>query len=116
VKTLPDKASAADARIVTGERLVAADDTGGRVRVHLASGNTVDSDLLVGAGQGASMAIEDAVILTQRLATEPVPAPLAALAAYEQARRPRITKMLKAGRSNRAVKSGGAIRRRLATA
>ena len=64
----------------------------------------------VGAGQGASMAIEDAVVLAQRLADGPVPA---ALAAYEQARRPRITKVLKAGRDNRAMKTHGPVRRRL---
>jgi 2-polyprenyl-6-methoxyphenol hydroxylase-like FAD-dependent oxidoreductase len=243
VKTLRDTASAAGARIVTGERVVAADDTGDRIRVHLASGNTTDSDLLVGAdgiwstvrtildanaphpdyaglysvsgtatldtapgifnmtigrggafihldagdgtvwwsaqvadptrpdpgtvdlallrdkyrhedqvldvlrhttamqrptldhvlapvpawrgdrivlvgdaahpvgaGQGASMAIEDVVVLAQRLAAHPVPA---ALAAYETARRPRITKMLKAGHDNRAMKTRGPLRRRL---
>lgn len=64
----------------------------------------------VGAGQGASMAIEDAVVLAQRLATAPVSA---ALAAYEEARRPRITKMLKASGDNRAMKTRGPIRRRV---
>jgi 2-polyprenyl-6-methoxyphenol hydroxylase-like FAD-dependent oxidoreductase len=64
----------------------------------------------VGAGQGASMAIEDAVVLTQRLAADPVPA---ALAAYEGTRRPRITKMLKAGQDSRARKTRGPVRTRL---
>jgi 2-polyprenyl-6-methoxyphenol hydroxylase-like FAD-dependent oxidoreductase len=65
----------------------------------------------VGAGQGASMAIEDAVVLAQRLATESVPA---ALAAYDATRRPRITRMLKAGADNRArKKAAGPLRRRL---
>ncbi|GAB1510253.1 FAD-dependent oxidoreductase [Actinophytocola sp. KF-1] len=64
----------------------------------------------VGAGQGASMAIEDAVVLAQRLTTAPVPA---ALAAYEDTRRPRITKVLKTGRDSRARKTRGPLRRRV---
>lgn len=65
----------------------------------------------VGAGQGASMAAEDAVVLAQQLVDAPVPA---ALAAFEQARRPRITKMLKAGQDNRArKKAAGPLRRNL---
>lgn len=68
----------------------------------------------VGAGQGASMAIEDAIVLAQRLAGEPVPS---ALAAFEQARRPRINKMLKAGQGNRArKKAAGPVRRRVTDA
>jgi 2-polyprenyl-6-methoxyphenol hydroxylase-like FAD-dependent oxidoreductase len=68
----------------------------------------------VGAGQGASMAIEDAIVLTQRLAAEPVHS---ALAAFEQARRPRINKMLKAGQDNRArKKAAGPVRRRVTDA
>lgn len=68
----------------------------------------------VGAGQGASMAIEDAVVLAQQLATAPVPA---ALAAYEQIRRPRVTRMLKAGQDNRArKKAAGVVRRRVTDA
>jgi salicylate hydroxylase len=67
----------------------------------------------VGAGQGASMAIEDAVVLTQRLAAAPVPA---ALAAYEQTRRPRITKVLKAGQDSRDRKTRGPVRTRLTDA
>ncbi|MFL6124294.1 FAD-dependent oxidoreductase [Actinophytocola sp.] len=65
----------------------------------------------VGAGQGASMAIEDAIVLAQRLATDPVPA---ALAAYDEARRPRVNRMLKAGADNRArKKAANPVRRRL---
>ncbi|HYQ63634.1 NAD(P)/FAD-dependent oxidoreductase [Actinophytocola sp.] len=65
----------------------------------------------VGAGQGASMAIEDTVVLAQRLATDP------ALAAYDAARRDRIGKMLKAGHDNRArKKAAGPVRRRVTDA
>ena len=65
----------------------------------------------VGAGQGAAMAIEDAIVLAQRLAAHPVPA---ALAAYDRARRPRVTRMLKAGADNRArKKAAGPLRRHL---
>lgn len=68
----------------------------------------------VGAGQGASMAIEDAIVRAQRLATEPGPA---ALATYDDARRARIGTMLKAGRDNRArKKASGPVRRRLTDA
>jgi 2-polyprenyl-6-methoxyphenol hydroxylase-like FAD-dependent oxidoreductase len=68
----------------------------------------------VGAGQGASMAIEDTIVLAQRLATDPVPA---ALAAYDAARRDRIGKMLKAGHGNRASKKAtGTVRRRVTDA
>jgi len=53
-------------------------------------------------------------VLAQRLAIEPVPV---ALAAYEDARRPRITKMLKAGQDNRArKKTTGPTRRRVTEA
>jgi salicylate hydroxylase len=65
----------------------------------------------VGAGQGASMAIEDAVVLAQRLrATPSVPA---ALRDFDAARRPRITKMLKAGDDNRDAKTAGPVARRI---
>jgi 2-polyprenyl-6-methoxyphenol hydroxylase-like FAD-dependent oxidoreductase len=66
----------------------------------------------VGAGQGASMAIEDAIVLAQRLTLgNGMPA---ALAAYEDARRARTTRMLKAGQDNRARKKvPGPVRRRV---
>ncbi len=64
----------------------------------------------VGAGQGASMAVEDAVVLAGLLATSPAPA---ALAAYDQARRARIGRMAKAASKNRDAKTAGPIRRRL---
>ena len=65
----------------------------------------------VGAGQGASMAIEDAIILAQQLVSAPVPE---ALAAYENARRARTSKMMKAGQENRAMKKApGPVRRRV---
>lgn len=73
----------------------------------------------VGAGQGASMAIEDAVVLARCLAgtgdtSTAQPATLAtALAAYGQARRDRVARMLKAGDDNRDAKALGPIARRL---
>jgi salicylate hydroxylase len=65
----------------------------------------------VGAGQGATMAIEDAVVLAQQLATAGSPA--AALAAYEQARCARITKLVRAASANRDAKTAGPIGRRV---
>ncbi|WP_113703261.1 FAD-dependent oxidoreductase [Nonomuraea lactucae] len=59
----------------------------------------------VGAGQGASMALEDAVVLARELersATTP-----AALTAYDRARRARVAKMAKAARDNRDAKTAG---------
>ncbi|WP_182882790.1 FAD-dependent oxidoreductase [Microbispora sp. H10949] len=73
----------------------------------------------VGAGQGASMAIEDAVVLARCLAATgdaptAQPAALAsALAAYGQARRDRVARMLKAGDDNRDAKALGPVARRL---
>jgi salicylate hydroxylase len=56
----------------------------------------------VGAGQGASMAIEDGLALAAALAGAPsVPE---GLAAFEADRRPRVTKMLKASDDNRKAK------------
>jgi salicylate hydroxylase len=51
--------------------------------------------------QGAAMAIEDAVVLAQCLRQGA--APEAALAAYEEKRRPRTTKVLASARSNMGV-------------
>ncbi len=65
----------------------------------------------IGAGQGASMAIEDAVALVAALAAEPVIG--TALAGYERSRRPRIREVLKVADDNRRVKKSGPVRRRL---
>lgn len=65
----------------------------------------------VGAGQGASMALEDALVLAQSLAAEPSVA--AALSAYEAARSTRIAKMVKAASDNRDAKTAGPIARRI---
>ncbi|MEU6202376.1 FAD-dependent monooxygenase [Micromonospora musae] len=65
----------------------------------------------VGAGQGAAMAVEDAVTLAAALRAEPtIPA---ALAAYEVERRPRIVKLLGAAEDNRDAKRAGPVKRRL---
>ncbi|THA68727.1 salicylate 1-monooxygenase [Streptomyces sp. A0958] len=65
----------------------------------------------VGAGQGASMALEDALVLARSLATEPsLPA---ALAAYDTARSGRIAKMAKAASGNRDSKAAGPLARRM---
>jgi len=48
------------------------------------------------AGQGASLAIEDALVLARSLATEPDRA--SALASYERARRPRVERIAKVAR------------------
>jgi 2-polyprenyl-6-methoxyphenol hydroxylase-like FAD-dependent oxidoreductase len=65
----------------------------------------------LGAGQGASMAIEDGVALAAALAGAPSLA--AGLAAYEAARRPRIAKVLRTADGNRAAKQAGPVRRRV---
>ncbi|MEV5551563.1 FAD-dependent monooxygenase [Streptomyces sp. NPDC052309] len=59
----------------------------------------------VGAGQGASMALEDALVLARSLAAEPSAA--AALAAYEAVRSSRVAKMAKAASVNRDAKTPG---------
>ncbi|MDX3130051.1 FAD-dependent monooxygenase [Streptomyces europaeiscabiei] len=65
----------------------------------------------VGAGQGASMAIEDALTLATVLRAQPtIPA---ALTAYDAQRRPRIVKLLGAAEDNRGVKKAGPVKRRL---
>jgi FAD-dependent urate hydroxylase len=59
------------------------------------------------SGQGASMAIEDAVILGRCLgATTDVPA---ALSAYESARRARVEKVVAYGRRNGSAKAAGPV-------
>ena len=58
------------------------------------------------AGQGASMAIEDAVVLGRCLAEHDL---LEALAAYERIRRPRVERVVAAGRRNGSGKSAGPV-------
>jgi salicylate hydroxylase len=59
----------------------------------------------VGAGQGASMAMEDAIVLAQQLRGAP---PIEdALAGFDRARRARVGKMVKAAASNRDAKTAG---------
>ncbi|MFB7368591.1 FAD-dependent oxidoreductase [Streptomyces sp. NPDC056222] len=65
----------------------------------------------VGAGQGASMALEDALVLARSLATEPSVS--AALSAYDAARSDRIAKMVKAASGNRDAKTAGPLARRM---
>lgn len=65
----------------------------------------------VGAGQGASMAIEDAVVLARAL--DRAGSVEAALADFDRIRRPRIRKMAEAAGDNRALKTSGPVRRRL---
>ncbi|GAA2361498.1 NAD(P)/FAD-dependent oxidoreductase [Dactylosporangium salmoneum] len=68
----------------------------------------------VGAGQGASMAIEDALALAaglQRAGSVP-----AALLAYDAERRPRIAKVLGTAEDNRGAKKAGPVKRRLQAA
>jgi salicylate hydroxylase len=65
----------------------------------------------VGSGQGASMAIEDAIVLAQELqAAGSVPA---ALAAYDQRRRARVAKMARTATANRDAKAAGPVAARL---
>ncbi|NYI03621.1 FAD-dependent oxidoreductase [Allostreptomyces psammosilenae] len=65
----------------------------------------------VGAGQGASMAIEDAVVLAHALRSAPsVPS---ALADYDARRRPRVRRMLKTAGENRDTKTAGPLARRM---
>jgi FAD-dependent urate hydroxylase len=56
------------------------------------------------SGQGASMAIEDAVVLARSLRDEPDP-----LAAYERVRRPRVEKVVAYGRRSSSSKVAGPI-------
>jgi salicylate hydroxylase len=64
-----------------------------------------------GAGQGASMAIEDAVVLAQRLHHETTIS--TALVSYGDTRRPRAEKMARAATTNRDAKTAGPIAARL---
>jgi 2-polyprenyl-6-methoxyphenol hydroxylase-like FAD-dependent oxidoreductase len=65
----------------------------------------------VGAGQGASMAIEDAVVLAARLTGASTLE--AGLADYVQARQARTAKMIKTASANREAKTAGPIGRRV---
>jgi salicylate hydroxylase len=65
----------------------------------------------VGAGQGASIALEDAVVLARHLAG-PVPIPTA-LAAFDAERQPRAGKMAKTEASNQDAKTAGPIGARM---
>jgi salicylate hydroxylase len=70
----------------------------------------------VGSGQGASMAIEDAIVLAQELQAQELQAGgsvAAALAGYEQRRRPRVAKMAKTAASNRDAKVAGPVAARM---
>ncbi|MGV9771981.1 FAD-dependent monooxygenase [Streptosporangium sp. NPDC003464] len=65
----------------------------------------------VGAGQGASMSIEDALVLAQALAgATTIPA---GLETYARRRRARVARMVKAAGDNRDAKTAGPIGRRL---
>jgi len=59
------------------------------------------------SGQGASMAIEDAVVLGRCLAT--IPAIPAALTEYEHRRRERVEKVVAYGRRSGSTKTAGPI-------
>jgi salicylate hydroxylase len=61
----------------------------------------------VGAGQGASMAIEDAVVLARQLQQAGAVAP--ALASFDLARRARTDQMARAASANRDAKTAGPI-------
>ncbi|MEU4332735.1 FAD-dependent oxidoreductase [Nonomuraea dietziae] len=65
----------------------------------------------VGAGQGASMAIEDAVVLAQSVASAATVED--GLAAYDRLRRARVGKLSRSAASNRDAKTAGPFRRRL---
>ena len=65
----------------------------------------------MGAGQGANLAVEDAVVLAKCL--RDAPAVDAALARYEELRRPRTDRMLKVAGANRDAKVSGPVAARL---
>ncbi|MEU2246695.1 hypothetical protein [Streptomyces sp. NPDC019224] len=63
----------------------------------------------MGAAQGASMALEDALALARSLGAEPsVPA---ALAAYDAARSDRLARMVRSAAGNRDSKTAGPLGR-----
>lgn len=61
------------------------------------------------SGQGAAMAIEDAVVLAQCL--RDVPDIAAARAAYERLRRPRVERVVAFGARSASTKSAGPVTR-----
>ncbi|GIH77882.1 FAD-dependent oxidoreductase [Planobispora longispora] len=65
----------------------------------------------VGAGQGASMAVEDAVVLARAVREEDSVA--AALVRYDRERRARVAKMARAASANRDAKTAGPVGRRV---
>jgi salicylate hydroxylase len=65
----------------------------------------------VGSGQGASMAIEDAIVLAQELRQSASVG--GALAAYDQRRRDRVAKMAKTAAANRDAKVAGPVAARM---
>ncbi|GAA2406364.1 FAD-dependent monooxygenase [Nonomuraea africana] len=65
----------------------------------------------VGAGQGASMAVEDAVVLAQSVAGAATVED--GLAGYDRLRRARVGKMARSAAANRDAKTTGPLRRRL---
>ncbi|WP_068926070.1 FAD-dependent oxidoreductase [Planobispora rosea] len=65
----------------------------------------------VGAGQGASMAVEDAAVLARAVREEDSVA--AALARYDRERRARVAKMARTASANRDAKTAGPISRRI---
>jgi salicylate hydroxylase len=67
----------------------------------------------VGAGQGASIALEDAVILARHLAAATPDATPRALAAFDRERQPRAGKLAKMETSNRDAKTAGPIGARM---
>jgi 2-polyprenyl-6-methoxyphenol hydroxylase-like FAD-dependent oxidoreductase len=66
-----------------------------------------------GAGQGASIAMEDAVILARHLAVAGTGAIPGALAAFDRERQPRAGKLAKMETSNRDAKTAGPIATRM---
>lgn len=63
------------------------------------------------SGQGASMAVEDALVLARCL--RDIPGTADALAAYERLRRGRVERIVEQGRRNGSYKSVGPVRRML---
>jgi len=67
----------------------------------------------VGAGQGASVAMEDAVVLARHLAVAAPGSVPQALAAFDRERQPRVGKLARMETSNRDAKTAGPIGARL---